>query len=98
MRTLLAAKIVINDGASAFDCTVRTISDVGALLQMGGAAAVPDDIVVVIGNDATAQSRRAHVVRRQAFGLVSSSRIESPRGAILRPILSNDAALTRCWR
>ena len=68
-RTLRAGKIIVNDGASVFDCIVRNLSDTGALLQIEGVMAIPDHIVVVIGSGAEAQARRARVVRREAFGI-----------------------------
>ncbi|UYN99534.1 MAG: PilZ domain-containing protein [Devosia sp.] len=41
-RTLKGAKIVINDGFSTFDCTVRNLSETGAKLSVGGIIGIPD--------------------------------------------------------
>jgi hypothetical protein len=69
VRTLKAGKIIVNYVASVFDCTVRNLSDTGALLQIEGAMAIPEHVVVVIGYGATAERKRARVVRREVFGI-----------------------------
>ena len=42
-RTFIGAKIVLNGGASVFDCIVRDLSDGGARLALDGALAVPGE-------------------------------------------------------
>jgi hypothetical protein len=69
IRTLKAAKIVVGNGTSVFDCIVRNMSETGALLQIEGVFAIPDEINVVIGTGSEAKTRRAKVVRREVFGI-----------------------------
>lgn len=40
-RTLKGARIIFNDGYSVFDCTVRNVSEHGALLQLGDPLGIP---------------------------------------------------------
>jgi len=40
-RTLKGGKIVLNDGFSTFDCTVRNLSDAGAKLIVAGIIGIP---------------------------------------------------------
>lgn len=68
-RTLIAGKIIVNGGALVFDRTVRNLSDTGALLQIEGVMAIPDEIVLVIGSSSQAQTKRARVVRREVLGI-----------------------------
>lgn len=41
LRTLKGGKIVLNDGFSTFDCTIRNMSDEGAKLIVGSIIGVP---------------------------------------------------------
>jgi hypothetical protein len=41
-RTLKAGKVVFHDGCSVLDCTVRNVSDVGALVMVQNAVSVPE--------------------------------------------------------
>ncbi|MFC3705421.1 PilZ domain-containing protein [Devosia honganensis] len=41
-RTLKGARIVINDGFSTFDCTIRNLSGTGAKLQVASALGIPE--------------------------------------------------------
>jgi hypothetical protein len=41
-RVLKGARIVINDGFSTFQCTVRNLSDTGARLKVAGIIGIPD--------------------------------------------------------
>ena len=45
------AKIIFDNGASAFDCLVRTVSSTGALLTVDQAAHLPDAFDVVFGGE-----------------------------------------------
>ena len=47
-RSLLGARIVFNNRASTFDCTVRNISETGARLVFGGPVSAPDEFDLVI--------------------------------------------------
>jgi hypothetical protein len=42
-RTFKTGKIILHDGASVIDCTVRNISDSGAALSLPNAATVPGE-------------------------------------------------------
>lgn len=41
-RTLKGARIVVNDGYSTFDCTVRNLTEVGAKLELASTLGIPD--------------------------------------------------------
>jgi hypothetical protein len=41
-RTLKGGRIVINDGFSTFDCTVRNFSESGARLKVASILGIPD--------------------------------------------------------
>jgi hypothetical protein len=41
-RTLKGARIVLNDGFSTFDCTVRNLSPLGARLKVASIIGIPD--------------------------------------------------------
>ena len=62
-RTLKGGKIVFNDGRSTISCTVRNLSETGALLRVESVIGIPEMFELLI---AGAESRRASVVRRTA--------------------------------
>ena len=41
-RTLKGGHIVVNDGFSTFDCTIRNMSDTGAKLLVASSVGIPD--------------------------------------------------------
>ncbi|MGM4981442.1 MULTISPECIES: PilZ domain-containing protein [Rhizobium] len=41
-RTFFGAKIIFNDGHSVFDCTVRNLSDTGAMIQIENPLSAPN--------------------------------------------------------
>lgn len=45
-RTFKAGKIVLNEGQSVIDCTVRNISETGASLSVVNAVAVPEEFTL----------------------------------------------------
>lgn len=47
-RTLKGAKIVINDGFSTFQCTVRNLSASGARLKLVSIVGIPDTFQLVL--------------------------------------------------
>lgn len=49
-RTLKGAKIVINDGFSTFDCTVRNLSDLGANLRVPSIVGIPDSFRLIMSD------------------------------------------------
>jgi hypothetical protein len=42
MRTLKGGRIVINDGFSTFQCTIRNLSDTGARLKVASIIGIPE--------------------------------------------------------
>jgi hypothetical protein len=50
-RTFKAGKIVLHQGASVIDCTVRNISAAGAALSLPNAAAVPVEFELHFDNE-----------------------------------------------
>ena len=47
-RVLKGGRIVINDGFSTFQCTVRNLSETGARLKMASIIGVPDTFELVM--------------------------------------------------
>lgn len=47
-RTLKGGRIVINDGFSTFQCTVRNLSETGARLKVAGIVGIPDTFQLVM--------------------------------------------------
>lgn len=41
-RTLKGGKIVVNNGFSTYDCTVRNLSDIGAKLTVASLVGIPE--------------------------------------------------------
>jgi hypothetical protein len=57
-RSLIAARIIYNKGASTLDCVIRNISEEGAKLQLSGGAAIPIEFsLLIIEKDVTRQAR-----------------------------------------
>ncbi|MEP7241280.1 MAG: PilZ domain-containing protein [Devosia sp.] len=59
-RVLKAGTIVFNHGRSTASCTLRNLSDGGALLRMANAVTVPQDFVLAFEGKAVV----CHAVRR----------------------------------
>jgi hypothetical protein len=47
-RVLKGGRIVINDGFSTFQCTVRNLSDTGARLKVASIIGIPDTFQLVM--------------------------------------------------
>jgi hypothetical protein len=47
-RTLKGGSIVINNGFSTFQCTVRNLSEIGAKLQVAGIIGIPDQFTLLL--------------------------------------------------
>ena len=62
-RTLKSGKIRINNGFSTFECTVRNMSDTGALLKVASVIGIPDTFELVM---ADGQKFACKAVRRTA--------------------------------
>ncbi|MGB3337618.1 MAG: PilZ domain-containing protein [Devosia sp.] len=52
-RVLKGGRIVINDGFSTFQCTVRNLSGIGARLKVGGIVGIPDTFQLVMDDGRT---------------------------------------------
>jgi hypothetical protein len=65
-RTLKGARIVVNDGFSTFTCTVRNLSEIGALLRVESVVGIPDTFRLAMDDGA---SHDCEVVRRSATEL-----------------------------
>lgn len=61
-RVLKGARLVFNNGQSTIDCTVRNVSDTGALLLVDSSIGIPDQVQLLITSDKV--SVPARVVRR----------------------------------
>ena len=59
VRTLKAARIVINGGYSVYDCLIRNLSDTGAMLAMSAPQGVPSQFQIMM--DAAKQRRQCTV-------------------------------------
>jgi len=56
-RVLKGARIVVNDGFSTFDCTVRNLSDLGANLRVASIVGIPDSFRLVMRDGQTFECR-----------------------------------------
>lgn len=65
-RVLKGGKIVFNEGRSVISCTVRNVSASGALLKVDTVVGVPDEFLIIIGDQAP---RAARTSRRTATEL-----------------------------
>lgn len=65
-RTLKGARIVFNNGFSTIECTVRNMSETGALLKVSSVVGVPDTFELVMGDG---QKFACVVARRTATEL-----------------------------
>ncbi len=62
VRTLLAGRIIFNNKCSTFNCTIRSLSAQGALLELGSTFAVPRDFFLEISARGT--TRACTILRR----------------------------------
>lgn len=63
-RVLKGGKIVFNHGRSTISCTMRNVSEQGALLRVESVVGIPDSFVLVVASDE--HPRTCEVVRRTA--------------------------------
>jgi hypothetical protein len=61
-RTLKAARMIFNKGASTLDCTLRNLSDTGAAIEGAITIGVPEEFDLVLLADKSVY--RCHVVWR----------------------------------
>lgn len=52
-RTLKGGRIALNEGFSTLTCTVRNLSEAGALLRMASVVGVPDQFQLVMNDGRT---------------------------------------------
>ena len=52
-RTLKGGQIVFNDGFSTFECTVRNLSEAGAMLRVVSIIGIPDSFKLVLHDKQT---------------------------------------------
>jgi hypothetical protein len=88
LRSLLAAKIIFNNGNSTLDCLVRNISESGAKLAVSTVVTLPERFDLLIPQKGTA--RRAQIRWRNADEIgVTFVDVSASGGAAV----SNEAAL-----
>jgi hypothetical protein len=57
-RVMKSAKIVFGNGLSGVDCAVRNISATGACLEVVSPLGVPDNFVLIVGDESLKRSCR----------------------------------------
>ncbi len=81
-RTFLAGKIVFNFGRSAFDCTIRQLTDAGATVELETTIGIPDDVqLLIVGTNQVKPCKRLWQSDRQ-LGLA----FEEPRTNTAGPV------------
>lgn len=87
-RTFLAGKVVFNFGRSAFDCTVRQLTDTGATVELESTVGIPDHFqLLMVGTNQTRPCKRLWQSDRQ-LGLV----FEEQRASAAAPAPAAPAA------
>jgi hypothetical protein len=61
-RTLKAARIIFNKGASTLDCTLRNLSLTGAAIEVSSTVGIPEEFDLLVLADKSVY--RCHVVWR----------------------------------
>jgi hypothetical protein len=69
-RTLKGGRIVFNGGYSSFECTIRNLSDSGALLKFGDVLGIPNHFEL---ETETGRPRRKCTVRWRSGTLIGVS-------------------------
>jgi hypothetical protein len=69
-RTLKGGRIVFNGGYSSFECTIRNLSDSGALLKFGDVLGIPNHFEL---ETETGRARRKCTVRWRSGTLIGVS-------------------------
>lgn len=65
-RTFLAGKIVFNFGRSAFDCTIRQLTDAGATVELETTIGIPDNVqLLIVGTNQVKPCKRLWQSDRQ---------------------------------
>ena len=63
LKSLIAARIVFNNGQSTLDCVIRNLSDTGAKLTVSAAVTLPDCFDLIISQKSV--TRRGRIVWRR---------------------------------
>jgi hypothetical protein len=69
-RTFLAGKVISNYGQSTIDCTVRRISDTGAVIEVESVLGVPEHFHLLIPGEGEPQPCRRSWQSEKQIGLV----------------------------
>ena len=101
-RTFLAGKVISNYGQSTIDCTVRRISDTGAVIEVESVLGVPEHFHLLIPGEGEPQPCRRSWQSEKQIGLVFETaeaaddgpprRFRRGKGAPIR------SCAARCWR
>ena len=91
LRSLIAARIVFNNGQSTFECLIRDLSESGAKLAISALAPVPDTFDLIIPRDNRIHRARAMWRRANELGV----RFEEPSSECASPPQSEAALRAR---
>lgn len=92
-RTFLAGKIVFNFGRSAFDCTVRQLTDTGATVELESVVGIPDQVqLLIVGTNQVRPCKRLWQSDRQ-LGLVFEAQQAAPAPAAAVPAAPAPSAM-----
>src|SRR4249919_2550491 len=69
-RTFLAGKVISNYGQSTIDCTVRRISDTGAVIEVESVIGIPEHFHLLIPGEGDPQPCRRSWQSEKQIGLV----------------------------
>lgn len=90
-RTFLAGKIVFNFGRSAFDCTIRQLTDAGATVELETTIGIPDNVqLLIVGTNQVKPCKRLWQSDRQ-LGLAFEEQRTNAAGPV--PAASASAAI-----
>lgn len=90
-RTFLAGKIVFNFGRSAFDCTIRQLTDAGATVELETTIGIPDNVqLLIVGTNQVKPCKRLWQSDRQ-LGLAFEEQRTNAAGPV--PAASAPAAI-----
>ena len=90
-RTFLAGKIVFNFGRSAFDCTIRQLTDAGATVELETTIGIPDNVqLLIVGTNQVKPCKRLWQSDRQ-LGLAFEEQRTNAAGPV--PAASVSAAI-----
>src|SRR3954451_11179854 len=100
MRTLIAARIVFNNGQSTLDCVIRNLSDKGAKLTVSAAVTLPECFDLIISQKSVTRRGRIAWRRGEEVGVrfqdASPSECSGPDVSALRQrIRELEAEVTR---